>query len=284
MMNILIPITTEDESWHALGSATLLARRMAGHLDALYVLGDTAPAVNRYDSAPEGIHRQAMAALKKGWAEQTDGAKRRFEGLIRQQDVLMFNGTEGAGAPTASWQVFEGTEADAVQRWGGVHDVIVFGRIAGQDGAWRENIEKALFGSGRPVLLVPSRELGTFGEHVVVGWNRSPQSARALADAVPLLRQAERVTVLSVTTGIKPGPTPQDAAQWLSRHGVAAQVLEVPPSQNGVGNLLLSEAHELEADLLVIGAYSHSRIRQAIFGGTTRHILVHADLPVFMAH
>jgi nucleotide-binding universal stress UspA family protein len=145
-------------------------------------------------------------------------------------------------------------------------------------------LEAALFDSGRPALIVPPSAPRSLGRNVLVAWNHSTEQARTNAFAIPLLRLAEQVTVLTVEGGTTPGPSGEEAALHLRRNGVRATSLTVKPGTRSAGEAILDHAAKLGCDLLVKGAYTQSRLRQMMFGGATRHILANANLPVLMAH
>ena len=150
-------------------------------------------------------------------------------------------------------------------------------------------IEEALFTSGRPALVVPY--VGAEPkppETVICAWDAGAEAARAFNDGMPLLRAAKRVVVMvgepqehEGEYGEEPGA---DIALHLARHGVRAEVEHMHGSDIDVGNMLLSRIADESADLLVMGAYRHSRLRQLVFGGVTRTILEHMTVPVLMAH
>jgi nucleotide-binding universal stress UspA family protein len=146
-------------------------------------------------------------------------------------------------------------------------------------------IESVLFGSGRPVLIVPyipvPPQLGT----VVIAWDEGRPAARAVADALPLLTRADRVEIVSVTDAGRDRPLPSEGmARHLARHGIKAEGVRLPSSGGGVANALLSHAADLDAGLIVMGGYGHSRLREMVLGGTTRTILQSMTVPVLMAH
>jgi nucleotide-binding universal stress UspA family protein len=145
-------------------------------------------------------------------------------------------------------------------------------------------LEAALFESGGPVLIAPPTPAKELGRNVLVAWNGSTEQARANAFAMPLLRGANDVTVLTVEGGMTPGPTGDEAALHLVRNGVPATAVTVAPAGRTTGETILDHAKLRGCDLIVKGAYAQSRLRQMIFGGATRHILSHATLPVLMAH
>jgi nucleotide-binding universal stress UspA family protein len=133
------------------------------------------------------------------------------------------------------------------------------------------------------MLLTPPTVPGALGDAVLLAWNASPQASRAVASALPFLRQAGRVTIMSVGNGPEPAPTADQLARSLAWHGIAAEVRRVEQRSGRVRDILLAEASAIAADLLVIGAYSHSRMRQVVFGGVTEHMLEHAEISVLMA-
>jgi nucleotide-binding universal stress UspA family protein len=145
-------------------------------------------------------------------------------------------------------------------------------------------LEAALFESGRPVLIAPPTPPDKLGDVVVVAWNGSTETARTIALAMPFLAQAETVLVLSVEDGMVPGPSGGEVAHGLMRNGIAAKTQQIRAGDRPVGAAILDHCREVGADLLLKGAYTHSRLRQMIFGGATSHILGAAELPVIMAH
>jgi nucleotide-binding universal stress UspA family protein len=118
----------------------------------------------------------------------------------------------------------------------------------------------------------------------VIAWNGSTETARAVSLAMPLLLTAQKVTVLTVKGGTVPGPAGEHIARTLRINGIPAQALNVEDEGRPVGEAILVNAKDIGADLLVKGAYTQSRLRQMIFGGPTRYLLEHSDLPMLMAH
>jgi nucleotide-binding universal stress UspA family protein len=164
-----------------------------------------------------------------------------------------------------------------------VYDVTVLSR-PGNRGARMSALEAALFDSGHPVLMAPPTTPKTLGESITIHWNASTETARVMLLALPILRKAKRVVLLSVEGHIVPGPSSKDAVGYLEANGVAATEKSVVPRSGRPGEAILAEAKAQGADLLIKGAYTQSRLRQMIFGGATSHILGAAELPVFFAH
>lgn len=164
-------------------------------------------------------------------------------------------------------------------------DITVFGR-ANRDGSGPRigALEATLFESGRPILIAPPRFAGPIGENIVIAWNGSTETARSIGFAMPLLERAKRVMVISVDTALVPGPTGAELAASLNANGITTEERLVAANGRTTGQAFLAEAAAWQADLMIKGAYTQSRLRQMIFGGATSHILTSAELPVFMAH
>jgi nucleotide-binding universal stress UspA family protein len=149
--------------------------------------------------------------------------------------------------------------------------------------------EEIVLSCGRPVLVVPyAGAFADIGRRVLIAWNGSREAARALHDAMFLLGGAEAVTVIEIdppAPGVAaPAATTAQVAAALSRRGIAAKPESDTSGDIGVEDLLLSRASDLGADLLVMGAYGHSRMREFVLGGVSRSIFRHMTMPVLMAH
>ena len=132
----------------------------------------------------------------------------------------------------------------------------------------------------RVILCTPS----VIGENILISWNCSTEQATATSAALPLLRQAKAVTILTIEGLTVPGPSGLQARDWLAANGVQARELSIGNGGKKPGEVLLSEAAKLGADLIVKGAYTQSRLRQMIFGGMTRHLILNSPLPVLFSY
>ncbi len=187
--------------------------------------------------------------------------------------------------PSAGWLEMEGLEAQIVGDHGRLFDLIVIGCASKQTSADRNAMcEAALFESGRPVMVASAECPSTLGKTIVVAWNGSTETARTIALGMPFLSEAATVVVLTVEGGTVPGPSGEEVANHLNRNGIKAEARLVQPEGRTTGVALLEETTAIGADLMLKGAFTHSRLRQLIFGGTTQHILSAAEIPVFMAH
>jgi nucleotide-binding universal stress UspA family protein len=149
--------------------------------------------------------------------------------------------------------------------------------------------DRLVIGSGRPVLIIPNegreREIG---KKVLVAWNARREAARAVFDALPLLQRANEVKVIWVNPQseheLAEDAPAADICSALARHGVKCETTEVVRPQADVGQTLLTCAQDYDADMLVMGCYGHSRLREFILGGASRHVLAHMPIPVLMSH
>lgn len=149
-------------------------------------------------------------------------------------------------------------------------------------------VERCLFASGRPVIIVPAlTDKPSLEGTIVAAWDGSAEAARAINDALTFLKPASRVVlVVGVMSGQDDEHAPQtdDMMAHLKRHGITAEALRVKAGEGDIGRLLLSTAKSLDADLMVMGAFHHSRWREFILGGVTLTVLEEATIPLFMAH
>ncbi|WBL80121.1 universal stress protein [Bradyrhizobium xenonodulans] len=194
--------------------------------------------------------------------------------------------TAASSRPCFGWLETAPEGEDFVGSHGRAFDLIVMARSdVDAAGPHRRAIESALFESGRPVLLAPQRAPRSIATNIMIHWNGSTEQARANAFAMPLLRSAERVSVLTVIGGQGvPGPSADQIVQQLRYNDVAAHVTRVELENRDTGQAVLDAARAQGCDLLIKGAFTRTRLRQMIFGGATSYILEHAALPVLMAH
>jgi len=226
-----------------------------------------------------------MVAVKENDAEMVRQAEDLFRAFMTQHQVPL---STGAAQPTPSFSWLDSAPSghDFVGSYGRVFDAIVLARPGDE---WQSpsmvTLESALFESGRPVLIAPPTSPRSLATNVLIAWNCSTEQARTMADAMPLLRLAERITICTVEGATVAGPSGEQMARSLKMNGISADPITMKPAgKRSAGETILTKADELGCDLIVKGAYTQSRLRQMIFGGTTRHILANAKLPVLMAH
>lgn len=189
-------------------------------------------------------------------------------------------------APVFNWSGRAAIDDAGLASLSRVYDITIVGRPGlGRSEPRMTTLEAALFESGRPILVAPPSPPRTLATNVLIHWNASTETARTINDAMPLLRLAEHVTLLSVEGNMVAGPAASEMLGYLSAHGImATEVHAKPVAKGSVGETILAEARRTGADLLLKGAYTQSRLRQMIFGGATQHVLQKAHIPVLLAH
>jgi nucleotide-binding universal stress UspA family protein len=207
-------------------------------------------------------------------------------------ETALRRAADGVGV-AAEWRVGEGPVVETAIFHARHADITVIGQVdpEGPARAAPELVESVLMGSGRPVLVVPyAGRFNTIGRNVLLAWNATRESARAANDALPILKAAQLVTVMRVNPegrgrngAVRPTPG-ADIALHLARHGVKAEASFTVSTEVDVGNTILSRAADFGSDLIVMGGYGHSRMRELIVGGATRTILQHMTVPVLLSH
>jgi nucleotide-binding universal stress UspA family protein len=286
---ILVPVGQPDNAESAVEAAFLVAKRFGGHVSGLHVLPDLAnPAIHgliatrmSLDAASSDL-RKLKSSAERELQRQSSELKRLFETAAARAGAAIQGEPGAAERISAAWQEVTGFESELVGQIGRVFDLTVIAR-RGPRGSSHDTVQAALLDTGRPMLLAPPAPPDALGDAVLLAWNASPQAARAAASALPFLQQATRVVVMSIGNGPEPAPSADELARALAWHGIAAQARRLEQGSRRVRDMLLAEAAAMSADLLVIGAYSHSRMRQVVFGGVTEHMLDHAELPILLA-
>jgi nucleotide-binding universal stress UspA family protein len=281
---LLLPLTGTAAGEAALSTCLMIARNWNAHVTALHVRVDSR------DVAPlagEGLSgamiEEMMSATEKESSERAHAVRSMFDRFVLQHDVLLSEARPGAGCATASFAAVTGREEDLVAQQARLADLTVVPHPdAGEDVSSSDALHAVLFDSGRPVLISPQAAPATIGTRICMGWNGTAESASAVYAALPWLQRAEAVRILSADGYQRRGPAAPDLAAYLSLHDVRADIVMFQSVGNSVGAGLLAAARDFGCDLLAMGAYSHSRLRQLILGGVTRHVLERGNLPVMM--
>ena len=281
---LLLPLTGTAAGESALSTALTIARIWNAHVTALHVRVDSR------DVAPlagEGLSgamiEEMMSATEKESAERAHAVRSMFERFVAQHGVAVAEARPNAGFATASFAAVTGREEDLVAQQARLADLTVVPHPeAGEDVSSSDALHAVLFDSGRPVLIAPQVTPPKIGSRVCIAWNGTAESAASVWAAMPWMQQAEAVRVLSADEYQRRGPGAQELAEYLSLHGVNVELATFRPIDREVGAGMLKACRDFGCDLLSMGAYSHSRLRQLILGGVTRHVLERSDLPVMM--
>ena len=281
---LLLPLTGVRVGEAALTTALLVARAWKAHMLALHVRVDSR------DVAPlagEGLSgamiEEMMEATEAESGERAKAIRALFDRFVTSHNIRVGEPAFGEQAPTASFAIITGREEDLVAQQARLADLTVVPHLeSASDASASDSLHAVLFDSGRPVLIAPRESPEQIGTRICIAWNGTAESASAVLAALPWMHRASAVRILSAEEYQRRGPLAQDLADYLALHGINAEIATFRPVDREVGAGLLRAAGEFGADLLAMGAYSHSRLRQLILGGVTRHVLEHATLPIMM--
>ncbi|HYB56334.1 MAG TPA: universal stress protein [Alphaproteobacteria bacterium] len=278
---ILAPITGYEATSAALASGMRLAKRLGAFVEVLHAQQNPRESVPFIaEGTLTSVINQYIAQAEKEAEARRVEAERICEEAARAAGVP----ATGPGAALRFDSIF-GSAAQEVSTRGRVADLILVGRVPDdREVEWRLMVEAALIESGRPVLLMPAATRELAGVSVAIAWNGSMEAARAASAALPILHLAKHILILSGAKDAPVEPSPSRVGEWLARHGIAAKRRSVALEGWPVGEQLVTEAAGAGAELLVMGAYGHTRMRETIFGGATRSVLNESSLPVLLAH
>jgi nucleotide-binding universal stress UspA family protein len=245
----------------------------------------------RFDAFVRGLHVMPLPIVPVGYGEaaayvgpELIEAQRQANRQTASRLEARFNEALADLVPAIEWRLVEGEPALVAVEQARTVDLTIAARsrTSGLEALEPDVAEHLAMGAGGPVLVLPlALRDPDVGRKIIVGWNGSRQACRALHDALPLLGVADSVTLLAIGTE-EDTPDFEDALAMVRRHGVEVEPVRIA-AEGSVGKQLLYEAGQRGADLLVIGAYGHSRLRELVLGGATREVLEEAELALFLA-
>lgn len=275
--NLLVHLDDSEACAGRLAVAVALAEAQDAHLTGLAVATETSlPTYVGGQLPPEVLDMQRQHALKRAktaGAHYTDAMKK----AGRPEDLRLVS--------TLDIDV-----ATIIALHARYADLVVLGQPdAGREGPpGRHTVEEVVLTCGRPAIVVPYIGAKAVGRRVMIAWDAGREAARAVNDSLPLLKQADEVVVLSVNPkpgidghGEQPGA---DIALHLARHGIKVEAQQTRSDEISIGETILSRLADAGSDLLVMGAYGHSRFRELVLGGVTRTLLEEMTVPVLMSH
>jgi nucleotide-binding universal stress UspA family protein len=276
LCDILVHVDQSPRTQMRLDIAAALARQHGAHLTALQVIDVAMPVMALGDGGGGAVIAELMEQMRQSALAAGVKLKVAFEAALAREGIM------------GEWRQVEGTTQEILALHGRYADLLVLG----QDDPESDSaglLEAVVFDCGRPVLAIPlAGSFKTIGKRVLVGWNASREASRALHDALPLIAKAETATVFLANPkrglgghGEEPGA---DIARHMARHGLKAEVAKAIADDVPDSALLLNHASDMGADLLVMGAYGHSRLREFILGGMTRSLLREMTVPVLLSH
>jgi nucleotide-binding universal stress UspA family protein len=283
---ILVPATGTTADASVFATALTTARLFGGHLDFLHVHADPREIAVALASSMGGGMASSVSMIERFEAEaqqREDKAQSLFWTFCERERVAVGKPPSDPLMVSAQWHRVVGNEAAWIREYGRTSDLVVVGHSANEQGTTPEILETALLDTGRPLLIPGSKPL--LAETVVIAWKSTREAARAVTAATPILAKAKRIVIVTVAEDDRMDR--ESGARLfaaLQRHNTATEARHVQPGSHSTAETLLATAAELSAGLLVMGGYSHGRVRELIFGGVTAHVLRRAPLPVLMAH
>ncbi|HEX6267065.1 MAG TPA: universal stress protein [Burkholderiales bacterium] len=267
---IVVHLDEKHRRAERLQLACALAARFEAHLVGLFALG--AARIPSYALAEAGPLVRDIEERRRGEA-------------ARAAEEELRNAARRSGCKS-EWRLSTQDAAAAVRLSARYADLVVLGQPEPGEALARGFVEEVILSAGRPVLMVPyAGRFSDAGQRALVAWNASREAARAVTDALPLLSRAQSVEVVAFGPNGDHGATPAaDISLFLARHGVKATAARQSTPEVDIGSQILSRAADANADLIVMGAYGHSRLRELALGGATRSMLDAMTVPVLMAH
>ena len=285
-VKILVPVAGAGRDRFALATAFAAAKPFNAHVVALFVHADPREAVPYGGASPVAGHR----------AGSDRHGRRSGEGLVESRPRHARNPGRGSGHPhrrraakadavTVSYDEVTGHLPRALDREALLCDLVVFPPIRETDDSEiQDGFIRALTKLERPVLLSAEKAPEQIGRKVAVGWDGGVACAHALMSALPYLKKAEAIEILTVQNGSHQGRGVESVAAYLALHGLSCSQRMLARGERNVAEVLLETAADNGCDMLVAGGYGHSRLMESIFGGVTEHIVSHPKIPVFMMH
>jgi nucleotide-binding universal stress UspA family protein len=273
----------------AFETALALARPLAAHLDfyhARVTPDDAAALVPHVDFAQGAALNDALERLQRDTEARSAAAFRLFREFCNRHGLPLSAQGEKAAEVAACWLEETGDALSGLTRQARHHDLVVIGSPNPEGGLRPDLAGRLVLACGRPVVLAAPALRNKQSGVILIGWKETREAARALTAAAPLLHLARRVILASVEDGHHAPPEAlDDLARQLRRHGTPVEVQVIATERRSVAARLQWAAETAEADLLVVGAYGHTRIRDLIFGGVTHMLLEgHGATPVLLMH
>jgi nucleotide-binding universal stress UspA family protein len=287
---ILVPLPGSASHTGEIETALSAAKALGAHVQALFITEP--PPLTRGGVSVSELGRTATVASVNWHAEERERAARDAREVFAQAcatvGIPMLSANDEPGSPlAASWREAEGSYVEIAVQRAAAFDLVVAASATVME-TLMAIAEQSLLQTRRPVLLAPARLQSDLTDSVMIAWDESPECWHAVSAALPFLRLARAVRIVSVDKN-RNAPdrlrSQADVLAYLGCHGIKASAQIVSPDLRSVGDTLLAAASDHDVGLLVMGAYSHSRLREMLLGGATRHILANASVrPVLMAH
>ena len=281
---LLVPTAPGIEPTPRLDPPLRLGRRLQAHIGVCFMApGPEHVLAGMASIVP--IDGRTIAAIEQGVREAAADGKTALQAWCARAGVPLIERAERLDATFATWTELSGEVEPLLTLRGRVHDLVIVDRPDPERPFTGRALDTALFSVGRPTLMIGESVPHDLLDHVVIAWNGSLEATRLIGQSIALLHEATRVTVVHARTERFDEARAADLCGYLRWHGIVAEAVSLP-AQDGmqVGASILAEAERRGASLLALGAYTHSRVREFLLGGVTRHVIEQARLPVLMAH
>ncbi len=283
---ILVPLAGADRDQVALESSAVAARHLGAHVEALFVRPDPSDAMPFVGEGIAGPVVQDILVAARDAADQAAArARTQVKTLSEQSGLPVVETPQGPGGSSLSFTEDMGPFGEVVAAHSLLSDIITFVTPKADEGyGFSDALQQCLMSNGQPIFLVPESTIASVGRHVTIGWDGSAEASHAVRGALPFLHAANRIDIMTVTGGPKETTKLDPLADYLAYHGLECTEHVVDPEGHPVGEVLMGHAQGNGSDLVVMGGYGHSRIRELILGGATRHVIHNASVPVLLAH
>ena len=269
----IVALADGNDLHSVLSSAVALTARLSGRLDVLHIKADP------YDMIPIGVEGMTGDMIE----EITDVAKKAIEER-RVQAKAEYDRVCASSGQSVHWKEVVGRSAQMLSIASRFADLLVLAQPEKNSPATLfDAVDAAMFETGRPLVLIPAGVSSVIGNRVMIAWNGSTQAALAVTAALPLLHLAGQVDIVQIGDIGKDAPA-SELALYLSLHGIKTETHAIDLGIRDIGGTLIDAAERFESDLIVMGAYGHSRFRERILGGATRGLLADSPWPLFMMH
>jgi nucleotide-binding universal stress UspA family protein len=283
---IVVPVTGGPRDAAVMKAALEIAKTYDSWVTALFVRPDASEVLPYLgEGISAGVVQEILDASAEAAKKSSHAAKLAVGQAASELGVPFQDGPPLGGNASCSYRVRHGLMSDVYYEEAGLADLFVFDGAAMPDAPnLRDGLETVLLSARRPVMLAPERPWGHIGAKIAVAWDGGLAAAHAVTSAMPWLKRARAVEILSVGPGPATTSEMDRLRDYLRVQGVGAVEHSLSPGDLGAGAALLDAAQRSGADLLVMGGYGHSRLRELILGGVTRHVLNSVTMPIFMAH
>lgn len=280
---ILVPVRDDGQGENNLAFAAAVARAHSAHIEILHCRARPSDMIPYGVVVPLALREQIKENAKALADSNQHHMVAEFDKLLGELAITRTDAASVSG-PTASWHEEEGKMAELIGLWGRLADLIVVARPQRKRNMGLRTLMAALYDCGRPVLMCPPNEEHPkeVGQRVAIAWNGSLEATRAVAMSLDLLANSKEVAILAGGSNHAANSADQ-LRQYLKLKGIAAEIESLDARRNP-GKRILDAATAAGSDLIVMGAYSHSRERELVFGGATQQVVDHAHLPVVFAH